>query len=161
MIYLYLQNSSMFNVFFGSCPWPQICTSAHSFPSVSSTSFGLKPVDHSGLNHAVPLQIATSFLSSHRICFSASSILVRASSSGPTYWRGQDHELKCGMSHGVWGENSSSDRTKDQHFSRGVSLILMLKKISGRGVGEVIIARWREWRMAPIRWKNQHLLLTK
>lgn len=60
------------------------------------------------------------------------------------YSCGQDQELKCGISQGVLGENSSSDRANDQLFARGISLILMLKTVFGREVGDVMIARCRE-----------------
>jgi hypothetical protein len=39
---------------------------------------------------------------------------------------------------------SSSDRAKDQALGSGMSFRVRAKIVSGIGVGDVIIARWRE-----------------
>jgi hypothetical protein len=60
------------------------------------------------------------------------------------YSTGQDQELKCGINQTFEGVKWSSEREKDQVLARGSSLMLIEKTISGRRLGEVTIARWRE-----------------
>jgi len=79
-------------------------------------------------------------------------ILSSAASRGPRNCRGQDQELKCGMSQGLGGEMGSSERAKDQELRRGSSLMVKAKMVSGRETGDVRMARWMEWSMAPTRW---------
>lgn len=48
---------------------------------------------------------------------------------------------------------SSSDREKDHVFERGMSFMERAKIVSGRGLGEVMMARWRAWSVAGTRWE--------
>jgi hypothetical protein len=61
----------------------------------------------------------------------------------PRYSSGHDQELKCGISHGLLGVKSSSERAKDHEFDLGSLAIFRTKMVSGSGVRDVSIARCR------------------
>lgn len=139
-MYLYLQKSSMGRIFLALTPSHcSASTSAQSFPLVMFNRFFLKSRSDTGLNQDVPLQITLEILCSHGI--SIFSILIRASSTGPMKGCGQDQKPKCGISQSS-PPSGPRDRAKDQAFLRGESFMEIVKVVSGRGTGDVMMARY-------------------
>ncbi len=100
MMYLYLQKSSMSSellAFSALLYHFNSSTSAHSFPFVISSNFGLRFVFPAELNHAVPRQTTLSIFLDHGVEDSTVEIRERAESRVPMKGRGHAQKEKWGI----------------------------------------------------------------
>jgi len=123
-------------------------TSAHSFPLVTSSNFGLRFVFPTELNHAVPRQTTLSIFLDQGVIDSTVEIRERAESRVPMKGRGHAQKEKWGIIQKVCGIWGSFGREKERAFECGVSRMERVRIVSGMGSGEVTMARWSWWRTA-------------
>ena len=106
MMYLYLQKSSMSSELLALSPLVyhfKSSTSAHSFPLVTSSNFGLRFVFPTELNHAVPRQTTLSIFLDQGVEDSTVEIRERAESRVPMKGRGHAQKEKWGIIQKVCG----------------------------------------------------------